>query len=88
MSASHAIVFKRAGLEVVWPKFVWMVLLGIALFKFKLDVVSAFGRTDEPTNMLWRFSPDSVFENVDFKIKTCAKAPIQIKALKTVQRIT
>lgn len=31
MAASQAIVFKGAGLETVWPEFIWMAILGIAL---------------------------------------------------------
>ncbi len=31
MSASQAIVFKGAGMDIVWPEFLWMALLGSAL---------------------------------------------------------
>ena len=31
MSASQAIVFKGAGIDVVWPEFIWMSVLGLAL---------------------------------------------------------
>ena len=36
MSASQAIVFKGAGIETVWPEFVWMTFLGIALLLMSL----------------------------------------------------
>ncbi len=36
MSASQAIVFKGAGIETVWPEFVWMASLGIALLMTSL----------------------------------------------------
>lgn len=36
MSASQAIVFKGAGLETVWPEFLWMALLGAALLATSL----------------------------------------------------
>ncbi|MFA3916809.1 ABC transporter permease [Ruegeria hyattellae] len=36
MSASQAIVFKGAGVETVWPEFVWMTFLGIALLATSL----------------------------------------------------
>jgi len=45
MSASQAIVFKGAGLETVWPEFMWMALLGatlltISLLRFRQSVVN------------------------------------------------
>lgn len=36
MSASQAIVFKGAGVETVWPEFVWMTVLGLALLMTSL----------------------------------------------------
>lgn len=36
MSASQAIVFKGAGIETVWPEFVWMAVLGLALLMTSL----------------------------------------------------
>ncbi|MFD1158622.1 ABC transporter permease [Roseovarius aestuarii] len=36
MSASQAIVFKGAGVEIVWPEFLWMALLGAALLAISL----------------------------------------------------
>ncbi|AXI49189.1 hypothetical protein C1J03_24095 (plasmid) [Sulfitobacter sp. SK012] len=36
MSASQAIVFKGAGIEIVWPEFLWMFLLGAALLTTSL----------------------------------------------------
>ncbi|WP_371227133.1 ABC transporter permease [Roseovarius sp. 2305UL8-3] len=44
MAASQAIVFKGAGLETVWPEFMWMALLGatlltISLVRFRQSVV-------------------------------------------------
>lgn len=36
MSASQAIVFKGAGIETVWPEFVWMACLGIVLLVLSL----------------------------------------------------
>ncbi|UWQ27164.1 ABC transporter permease (plasmid) [Leisingera aquaemixtae] len=36
MSASQAIVFKGAGVETVWPEFLWMALLGAALLATSL----------------------------------------------------
>ncbi|WP_425091493.1 ABC transporter permease [Tropicimonas sp. S265A] len=36
MSASQAIVFKGAGVETVWPEFLWMALLGLALLATSL----------------------------------------------------
>lgn len=36
MSASQAIVFKGAGVETVWPEFLWMALLGGALLATSL----------------------------------------------------
>ena len=36
MSASQAIVFKGAGIEIVWPEFLWMALLGTALLTTSL----------------------------------------------------
>ncbi len=36
MSASQAIVFKGAGIETVWPEFVWMTFLGVALLLMSL----------------------------------------------------
>ena len=36
MSASQAIVFKGAGVDTVWPEFLWMALLGAALFSVSL----------------------------------------------------
>ncbi|MEX0301484.1 MAG: ABC transporter permease [Leisingera sp.] len=36
MAASQAIVFKGAGIETVWPEFLWMALLGAALLATSL----------------------------------------------------
>ncbi|WP_299640017.1 ABC transporter permease [uncultured Ruegeria sp.] len=36
MSASQAIVFKGAGIEMIWPEFVWMAVLGLALLMTSL----------------------------------------------------
>ncbi|MCF6431161.1 ABC transporter permease [Leisingera sp. MMG026] len=36
MAASQAIVFKGAGVETVWPEFLWMALLGAALLATSL----------------------------------------------------
>lgn len=36
MSCSQSIVYKGAGIETVWPEFVWMALLGAALLLFSL----------------------------------------------------
>lgn len=36
MAASQAIVFKGAGLETVWPEFIWMALLGVVLLTTSL----------------------------------------------------
>ena len=36
MSASQTIVFKGAGIEIVWPEFLWMALLGAALLTTSL----------------------------------------------------
>jgi ABC-2 type transport system permease protein len=36
MSASQAIVFKGAGIETIWPVFLWMALLGTALLTTSL----------------------------------------------------
>jgi len=36
MSASQSIVFKGAGIDTVWPEFLWMALLGAALLAISL----------------------------------------------------
>ncbi len=47
MSASQAIVFKGAGIETVWPEFLWMALLGSALLATSLLL---FRRSVAPGN--------------------------------------
>jgi ABC-2 type transport system permease protein len=38
MAASQGIVFKGAGIDTVWPEFVWMAVLGIALLVMSLGL--------------------------------------------------